>query len=113
MRFGSFLTTLRTNLVVISGKQNVIVLGDLNDTPDSNGPLGVLLNTTLKDVSTHQSFDPGEFPQIGTFGLGNNNNKIDYLLLSPALFNKVQSFGLFRKGGLSPELDPGDKYIQL
>ncbi len=129
MRFGSFQIILKANSEVIilrasqnedhrpkrtaqiyndllaAGKQNIVVLGDLNDTPDNTGPLADLLNTSLKDVSTHPTFDPGEFPQIGTYGLGNNSNKIDYLLLSPNLFSKVQSSGLFRKGaypGASP-----------
>lgn len=88
------------------GNENVIVLGDLNDTPDS-APLQPLLNgTDLFDVSDHPSFDPGEFTGrpgtnergIGTFGLGNDNQKIDYLLLSPALFARVTASGLFRKG---------------
>lgn len=51
------------------------------------------------------TFDTGEFAGKGTFGLGNDNNKIDYLLLSPALFARVTSCGLFRKGawpGKSP-----------
>jgi len=80
------------------GYENVIVLGDLNDTPDSDELKPLLENTDLKDVSKHPSFNPGEFDEIGTYGLGNNEDKIDYLLLSPQLFNKVQSSGLFRKG---------------
>jgi hypothetical protein len=35
---------------------------------------------------------------IGTFGLGNDNQKTDYVLLSPALFERVTSAGLWRKG---------------
>jgi len=89
-----------------TGNDNVVVLGDLNDTPDSD-PLQPLLATTdLQDVSSHPAFDVGEFNVpanntnrgVGTFGLGNDNAKIDYLLLSPALFNRVSDAGLFRKG---------------
>ena len=85
---------------------NIVVLGDLNDTPDS-GPLQPLLaQTDLRDVSEHDLFDTGEFKGregteergIGTFGLGNDADKIDYLLLSPALFERVTAAGLFRKG---------------
>lgn len=82
-----------------AGEDHVVVLGDFNDTPGSDS-LAPLLgrNTDLEDVSTHPSFDPGEFPGIGTFRLGNDNQKIDYLLLSPALFDRVAGAGLFRKG---------------
>jgi endonuclease/exonuclease/phosphatase family metal-dependent hydrolase len=80
----------------------VVVLGDLNDTPDST-PLRPLVGwTELRDVSTHQSFDPASFPGLedktGTYDLGNPNQKIDCLLMSPALFGRIDSCGLFRKG---------------
>ena len=89
-----------------AGKDNVIVLGDLNDTPDSEPLQPLFADTDLADVADHASFDTGEFKGrpgtgergIGTFGLGNDNQKIDYLLLSPALFEKVTASGLFRKG---------------
>ena len=89
-----------------TGHDSVVVLGDFNDTPDSV-PLQPLLNgSDLRDVSEHPNFVVGEFnvpPSnenrgIGTFGLGNDNEKIDYILLSPALFGRVTSAGLFRKG---------------
>ena len=89
-----------------TGHDSVVVLGDFNDTPDSV-PLQPLLNgSDLRDVSKHPNFDVGEFnvpPSnenrgIGTFALGNDNEKIDYILLSPALFGRVTSAGLFRKG---------------
>lgn len=84
--------------LLLEGHDKVVVLGDFNDTPNSN-PLSPLLNNTdLRDVSEHSSFDTGEFSGIGTFALGNDNQKIDYLLLSPALFDRVTSSGLFRKG---------------
>jgi endonuclease/exonuclease/phosphatase family metal-dependent hydrolase len=96
-----------------AGEKSVVVLGDLNDTPDS-APLAPLLNgTDLKDVSEHPTFDTGEWkgkPEVGdkgmgTYGLGNDNQKIDYLMLSPELFGRVTKSGLFRKGawpGKSP-----------
>ena len=85
------------NDLVNAGHQYVVVLGDLNDTPGSS-PLQPLLTTSLKDVSQHPSFDPGPYPQIGTYGSGTNANKIDYLLLSPALFARVDRAGMFRMG---------------
>lgn len=80
------------------GHHNVVVLGDLNDTPDSHELSPLLKDTDLKDVSKHQNFDSGKFSGIGTYGLGNDSQKIDYLLLSPNLFDKVIAAGLFRKG---------------
>ena len=88
------------------GHDNVVVLGDLNDTPTSAELAPLLGQTDLRDVSQHPTFDTGEFAGTGTFGLGNDGNKIDYLLLSPALFGRVQAAGLFRKGawpGKSPK----------
>lgn len=88
------------------GHDNVVVLGDLNDTPDSTALAPLLSGTDLKDISSHPSFDTGEFKGKGTFGLGNDSNKIDYLLLSPALFALVRSSGLFRMGnwpGVKPK----------
>jgi endonuclease/exonuclease/phosphatase family metal-dependent hydrolase len=88
------------------GHDKVVVLGDLNDTPDSEPLQALLADTDLKDVSEHPSFDTGEYKGrpgtgdrgIGTFGLGNDDQKIDYLLLSPALFARVRASGLFRMG---------------
>ena len=65
----------------------------------------LLDGTDLRDVSEHPNFEVGEFsvPQgnndrgIRTFGLGNDNQKIDYILLSPAFFDRVTSAGLWRK----------------
>ncbi|PWB81591.1 MAG: endonuclease/exonuclease/phosphatase [Methylocystaceae bacterium] len=74
----------------------VAVLGDLNDTPDS-APLAPLLRQIdLKDISEHTDFDDGGRP--GTFGNGTASNKIDYVLLSPALFAAARRGGIFRKG---------------
>jgi endonuclease/exonuclease/phosphatase family metal-dependent hydrolase len=80
-------------------RQNkVVVLGDFNDTPDSTPLEALLKGTDLRDVGTHGSFDPGGFNGRGTYGTGTDSQKIDYLLLSPALFRRVRSAGLFRKG---------------
>jgi endonuclease/exonuclease/phosphatase family metal-dependent hydrolase len=79
-----------------SGQRNVAVVGDFNDTPDSK-PLAPLLDKTdLRDVSEHPAFVSDGRP--GTYGTGTKGNKIDYLLLSPALFKRVTNGGVFRKG---------------
>lgn len=95
------------------GHENIVVLGDLNDTPDSDPLQPLLANSDLREVSDHPLFDTGEFKGregtnergYGTYKLGNDNQKIDYILLSPALFDRVTAAGLFRKGawpGSSP-----------
>jgi endonuclease/exonuclease/phosphatase family metal-dependent hydrolase len=96
-----------------AGHDKIVILGDLNDIPASDVLQPLLAATDLRDVSDHPTFDTGEFKGrpgthergIGTFGLGNDSQKIDYLLLSPPLFARVTASGLFRKGawpGKSP-----------
>ena len=89
--------------LVADGHQNVVVLGDLNDTPDDPGdppgPLAPLLaGTDLHDVTTHPTFTPDPNGRPGTFGNGTKSQKIDYVLLSPALFGNVVGGGIFRLG---------------
>ncbi|GAA2629101.1 hypothetical protein GCM10010399_71000 [Dactylosporangium fulvum] len=74
----------------------VAVVGDLNDTPDSE-PLAPLLRATdLRDIATHPGFDDGGRP--GTYGSCTARNKLDYVLLSPALFAAATGGGILRKG---------------
>jgi endonuclease/exonuclease/phosphatase family metal-dependent hydrolase len=79
------------------GINMIAVVGDLNDTPDSD-PLQSLLSdgSDLKDISEHPQFQSDGRP--GTFGNGTASNKIDYVLLSPALFERVVTGGVWRKG---------------
>lgn len=79
-----------------SGAGNIAVIGDFNDTPDSRPLASLIQDTDLRDISTHQNFDDGGRP--GTFGAGTASNKIDYILLSPALFQKVTGGRIFRMG---------------
>ncbi len=82
--------------LVDEGRDHVAVVGDLNDTPDS-GPLAPLLrDTDLRDISTHPEFDDGGRP--GTYGYCTARNKLDYVLLSPALFARATGGGILRKG---------------
>ncbi|MEO1696358.1 MAG: endonuclease/exonuclease/phosphatase family protein [Planctomycetota bacterium] len=80
------------------GFEHVVVAGDLNDTPGSAPLAPLVAGTDLRDVDQHPSFDTGEFDGKGTYKLGNDSQKIDYLLLSPALFERVTASGLFRMG---------------
>jgi endonuclease/exonuclease/phosphatase family metal-dependent hydrolase len=82
--------------LVAEGKTAVAVVGDFNDTPDSAPLAPLLANTDLRDVSTHPKFVSDGRP--GTFGNGTKSNKIDYILLSPALFARVTNARVFRKG---------------
>jgi endonuclease/exonuclease/phosphatase family metal-dependent hydrolase len=82
--------------LVADGEEMVAVMGDLNDTPDSDPLQPLLKGTDLKDVFKHAKFDDGGFP--GTYDLCNAGNKIDYILLSPKLFQRVEKGGVFRKG---------------
>jgi endonuclease/exonuclease/phosphatase family metal-dependent hydrolase len=78
------------------GRRYVAVVGDFNDTPDS-APLNSLIDgTDLRDISDHPAFVSDGRP--GTFGNGSKSSKIDYILMSPALFKKVTAGGVFRKG---------------
>jgi predicted extracellular nuclease len=78
------------------GLEHIAIIGDLNDTPNS-APLEPLHDgTSMKDIFNHADFKDGGF--AGTFGLCNASNKIDYMLLSPKLFQRVDAAGVFRKG---------------
>lgn len=87
-----------------AGEEHIAVLGDLNDTPASDPLQPLLANTDLKEVSDHPRFIDFEFKGptgqrgIGTYKLGNDRDKIDFILLSPALFDRVTKGGIFRKG---------------
>jgi len=80
-----------------SGVNLIAIVGDFNDTPASD-PLKPLIGngSDLKDIFDHPSFVGDGRP--GTYLNGTASNKIDYILLSPALFARVTGGGVFRKG---------------
>jgi len=82
------------------GVENVVVLGDFNDTPHSAPLQPLLADTDLTDVAEVTPFDDGDPDEnrLGTFGNGTKSNKIDYQLLSPSLFARATGAGIFRKG---------------
>jgi endonuclease/exonuclease/phosphatase family metal-dependent hydrolase len=89
---------------VAAGDDLIAVVGDLNDTPDSDPLAPLLKGTDLKDAFEHPAFDNGGFP--GTYGLCNAGNKIDYILMSPKLYQYVQGGGVMRQGmwpGVKPK----------
>lgn len=74
----------------------IAVVGDFNDTPTS-APLAPLFHDTgLRDVSDHPAYLDDGVP--GTWGRGYASHKIDFILLSPALFQRVVAGGVFRAG---------------
>lgn len=91
-----------------AGEVNIVVLGDFNDFPGSPPLQPLLANTNLKDISTHPTFTNDGLE--GTFGRASPKQKFDYLLLSPALFAKVTSGGVFRKGVWGENKNPPTKW---
>jgi endonuclease/exonuclease/phosphatase family metal-dependent hydrolase len=79
------------------GRELIAVVGDFNDTPDSD-PLQPLLGagSDLQDIFVHPQFQGDG--HSGTFGNGTAAEKFDYILLSPALFAAVATGGVWRKG---------------
>jgi endonuclease/exonuclease/phosphatase family metal-dependent hydrolase len=76
------------------GWERIMIAGDLNDTPDSAPLRPLIVETDLKDASEYPGFDWSGGP--GTYG--DREEKIDYLLLSPALFAAIKGGGINRKG---------------
>ncbi len=78
------------------GAMNIAILGDLNDTPDSEALAPLLASGGIKDAMDHPAFKSDGRP--GTFQNGNARDKIDYILLSPELFGRMTGGGIWRKG---------------
>ena len=80
--------------------QRVVVLGDLNDTPDSD-PLASLLNMDgLTDVLSSNLGPPPD--QRWTYRFRNEFNQIDYILVSGPLAGELVEVGIERRG-MPPE----------
>jgi predicted extracellular nuclease len=79
------------------GFEAIVIVGDLNDTPGSD-PLKPLLGdgSDLRDITEHELFESDGRP--GTYANGTASNKIDYLLLSPALWGNVTGGKIWRMG---------------
>ncbi|EOC0521465.1 endonuclease/exonuclease/phosphatase family protein [Cronobacter malonaticus] len=88
-----------------AGEQFIAIAGDFNDTPESDTLAPLLRETDLRDAFTHPAFDNGGFP--GTWGNSAKNNKLDYILLSPALWERVTAGGVIRKG-----MWPGERPVK-
>jgi endonuclease/exonuclease/phosphatase family metal-dependent hydrolase len=79
------------------GYDYVAIVGDLNEAP-GEAPMDPLLRqgSTLIDIMGHPEFDGDGRP--GTHGNGTASGKLDYLLMSPKLAQKVEKGGIERKG---------------
>jgi endonuclease/exonuclease/phosphatase family metal-dependent hydrolase len=75
----------------------IAIIGDLNENPDLP-PMDALLRegSDLTDIMTHPNFVGDGRP--GTFGYGTASGKLDYILLSPKLADKVIQGGIERRG---------------
>jgi endonuclease/exonuclease/phosphatase family metal-dependent hydrolase len=80
----------------LEGATMVAVIGDMNDTPDSEALSPLFRDTDLKDVTTHPRFTNDGRP--GTYQNGTASDHIDHILLSPALFSRVSQGGIWRRG---------------
>jgi endonuclease/exonuclease/phosphatase family metal-dependent hydrolase len=76
-----------------------VVAGDFNDYPTSNALAPLLRRTNLRDAMSLKQYR-GAFP--GTYQRATAKEKIDYLLLSPALRRHVQAVDVCRKGFYAP-----------
>lgn len=77
----------------------VIIAGDLNDTPASPAIPHVLQNG-FRDIIDHPDY-PKSRP--GTFNTGLASQKLDYLIASPMLWDKIATVGIERRGSYHPK----------
>ncbi|MFO0682874.1 MAG: hypothetical protein U0234_12515 [Sandaracinus sp.] len=82
--------------IVARRQKNVVVLADLNDDVSSTWIAPLVTQTDLKDITTHPKY-VGD-GRNGTYGNGTDNDKLDWILLSPALWSKVKAGGIERRG---------------
>jgi endonuclease/exonuclease/phosphatase family metal-dependent hydrolase len=79
------------------GQELIAVMGDLNEVPEGL-PLQPLVGngSDLTDVMAHPHFAGDGRP--GTHGTGTKATKLDYILMSPALADRVTRGGIERRG---------------
>jgi endonuclease/exonuclease/phosphatase family metal-dependent hydrolase len=80
-----------------AGYDYIAVAGDLNEIP-SEYPMDPLIRegSTLTDIMVHPKFEGDGRP--GTHGNGTKSAKLDYILMSPKLSEKVIRGGIERRG---------------
>ncbi|WP_179354362.1 exonuclease/endonuclease/phosphatase family protein [Winogradskyella vidalii] len=100
------------NQLKAEGKTNIIVAGTFNAPPYCNTLSPIIQDTDLKDITKHGSFEvdtdkgnDANYFRLGAYRMGVNIKQNDYMLFSPALFDKITSCGLNRKA-MWPEKQP-------
>jgi endonuclease/exonuclease/phosphatase family metal-dependent hydrolase len=89
---------------------NVVVAGDLNEPPERGNLIALLDDPELKDAMALDAYaEKATFP--GTFHTGSKSNKLDYLFLSKALQQKVQTVAVERRGYKSTKWQPFDTVV--
>jgi endonuclease/exonuclease/phosphatase family metal-dependent hydrolase len=79
------------------GVEYIAIIGDLNKSPDHNSLKPLVRNgSSLVDIAKHPKFISDGRP--GTYQDGRANDKLDYILMSPKLLDKVQQGGIERRG---------------
>ncbi|MBX9926096.1 MAG: endonuclease/exonuclease/phosphatase family protein [Hyphomicrobiaceae bacterium] len=86
------------------GASLIAVVGDLNDTPDSEPLAPLMRGAGLTDIGMHPAYVSDGRP--GTYQRGTEREKIDYILLSDALYARVQQAGIWRRGVWGPNKKP-------
>jgi len=79
-------------------QESIVVAGDLNDYPGGGSLGGLLEDSDLKDVMSMPIYKG--LP--GTYEHANEKQKLDYLLLSPALSSRVAEVNVERRGFYAP-----------
>jgi len=80
----------------------IAIVGDFNDTPDSPYLAPLVEMPELKDAMSHPVYAGGSDPKPGTYKTGAASGKIDYILLTPTLWNAVRAVGVERRGIWAP-----------
>ena len=100
------------NNLIAEGKTNIIIAGTFNAPSYCNSLSPLMKDTDLKDITKHLSFEvdidkgnDGTYFRLGAYRMGVNIKQKDYMLFSPALFNKMKDSGLNRKA-MWPEKHP-------
>ena len=79
------------------GIEYIAIVGDLNAAPDEPAMDPLIRNSSsLLDIMVHPKFVGDDRP--GTHGNGNASAKLDYILMSPKLAQKVEKGGIERRG---------------
>lgn len=82
---------------IADGFEYIAIVGDFNATPDESAMDPLIRNgSTLIDIMVHPKFSGDDRP--GTHGNGTASAKLDYILMSPKLAEKVENGGIERRG---------------